>query len=238
LGGVILGLWYAPVAAAFRDRRRQWLPYLIAALGSVGVAIAALAALGGEGRPTELPFPAEALRIAHEPPAISLTNQEGTPFSLRDADGQVVLLTAIYASCPRSCPLIMGQVKRALGSLAPELQRDVRVVLVSMNPEQDTPSVLWKLADVYQVKAPAYEFLTGDPPAVNRILDALEVARTRDPRTGIIDHSNLCVLIDRKGKVAYRFSLGSQQERWLTSALAVLTREVPPASLVGLLRER
>jgi hypothetical protein len=33
------------------------------------------------------------------------------------------------------------------------------------------------------------------------------------------------MLLDRAGRVAYRFSIGERQERWLASALALLLRE-------------
>ncbi|MNC96767.1 hypothetical protein D3C83_142260 [compost metagenome] len=56
-------------------------------------------------------------------------------------------------------------------------------------------------------------------------LDALGVARTRDPETGVIDHANLFVLVDRDGRVAYRFTLGERQERWLVQALRLLLAE-------------
>jgi len=51
------------------------------------------------------------------------------------------------------------------------------------------------------------------------------VARQRDPKTGVIDHSNLFILVDRQGRVSYRLTLGSRQQQWLISALQVLLAE-------------
>ena len=58
----------------------------------------------------------------------------------------------------------------------------------------------------------------------------MQVARKRDPETGVIDHANLFLLIDREGRLAYRLGLGERQQRWLTSALRVLLDEKGPAS--------
>jgi cytochrome oxidase Cu insertion factor (SCO1/SenC/PrrC family) len=53
----------------------------------------------------------------------------------------------------------------------------------------------------------------------------LQIARERNPQTGMIDHANLFIVLDRKGTIAYRFTLGEHQEHWLARALQLLTRE-------------
>jgi protein SCO1/2 len=47
----------------------------------------------------------------------------------------------------------------------------------------------------------------------------------RDTDTGLIDHANLFILIDREGRVAYRFTLGERQQDWLGNALRLLLGE-------------
>jgi cytochrome oxidase Cu insertion factor (SCO1/SenC/PrrC family) len=70
-----------------------------------------------------------------------------------------------------------------------------------------------------------YHLVTGDPADVERLLDRMQIARQRDPETGVINHANLFLLVDRDGRIAYRFGLGERQQRWLTSALEILLRE-------------
>jgi len=60
---------------------------------------------------------------------------------------------------------------------------------------------------------------------VEGVLDAMQIARQRDPETGVISHANLFLLVDREGRLAYRLGLGERQQRWLTSALRVLLNE-------------
>ena len=62
----------------------------------------------------ELPFPAEALRISQRAPAFRLTDQSGQPVDLAALRGSVVVLTAVYASCPHTCPLILAQARDAV----------------------------------------------------------------------------------------------------------------------------
>ena len=65
----------------------------------------------------------------------------------------------------------------------------------------------------------------GPSAPLERLLDRVQIARERDPETGVISHANLFLLIDRDGRIAYRFGLGERQQRWLTSALRILLRE-------------
>jgi protein SCO1 len=51
------------------------------------------------------------------------------------------------------------------------------------------------------------------------------IERVRNAETGLIDHANLFLVIDRQGRVAYRFTLGDRQEQWLVSALRLLLAE-------------
>jgi cytochrome oxidase Cu insertion factor (SCO1/SenC/PrrC family) len=85
--------------------------------------------------------------------------------------------------------------------------------------------VLHKLAQNHGMEPPLYNLVTGASTDVEPLLDRMEIARQRDPETGIINHANLFLLIDREGRVAYRLGLGERQQRWLTSALRVLLRE-------------
>jgi protein SCO1/2 len=156
-----------------------------------------------------------------------LVNQDGETVDLAALRGRVVLLTAVYASCPMSCPLILGQAKAAIAAVPSELRGDLRVIAVSMDPAHDTPDVLAGLARTHQVEAPLYALVTGEPAEVERVLDDMGIARTRDPETGVIDHANLFLLVDRGGRIAYRLTLGERQRRWLTSALELLLREKP-----------
>jgi cytochrome oxidase Cu insertion factor (SCO1/SenC/PrrC family) len=98
-------------------------------------------------------------------------------------------------------------------------------VAVTLDPAHDTPEVLAELGRMHGLAPPLYHLVTGEPARVERVLDQMEVARQRDPQTGVIDHANVVMLLDRSGQVAYRFSVGERQQRWLASALQLLLRE-------------
>jgi protein SCO1/2 len=228
VGAILALLWWGPLRERL-SRPAALAGPVLAAVMIVGGAAGAFAALGAVPDRGELPFPAEEIRTAHRPPELSLVNQAGESVDLSRLRGSVVMLTAVYASCPHTCPVILAQAKRVIGELTAEERADLRLVGVTMDPAHDTPEVLADLAGRHGMERPLYNLVTGEPAEVERILDEMGITRHRDPETGVIDHANLFLLLDREGKIAYRLTLGDRQERWLVSALRVLLREPPHA---------
>ena len=185
--------------------------------------------LGAAPARGELPFPAQALRTAHRAPELRLVDQAGEPVDLAALRGDVVLLTAVYASCPHTCPIILEQARSALDALGADERAHVRVVGVTLDPEHDTPEVLAELADMHGLERPTYRLVTGPAGEVERVLDGMNVSRRRDPKTGVIDHANAFLVIDSAGRVAYRLTIGERQQRWLVSALRLLVQEARDA---------
>lgn len=100
LMGLMLATWWDPLRSAAKAARARFVVWC-GVFATVGVtATLGVAALAG-GTPTtgNLPFPAEALRIAVPMPAFDLIDHEGQPLRSRDLEGRVVLLTAVYSAC-------------------------------------------------------------------------------------------------------------------------------------------
>ena len=89
-----------------------------------GVAVAAMAASGNAAMQT-----------------IGGVNWDGTPFKIGDLKGNVALLFFGYTNCPDVCPLTMAKLASVYTEVG-ELATDVRVVMISTDPERDTPAVL------------------------------------------------------------------------------------------------
>jgi protein SCO1/2 len=221
----LLLLWWGPLRDGLRLARRGVLRH-----AGVGVGLALLVSTGFAffepvQDTNELPFPAEELRLAHTPPAVDLIDHTGQPVSLEALRGQVVIVTALYAHCAHTCPQIVTQARGALAQLPEELQDDVVILGITLDPERDTPEVLATMAGAHGLEAPTWRFATGDAEKVGTLLDRFEVARSDKDEFGNIDHANLFIVIDRQGKLAYRFTLGDRQQRWLVSALRLLLSE-------------
>jgi protein SCO1/2 len=228
LSVVLAMLWREPLRAALARPRTIAFDVGAAAL-LVGAAASGFVVLGASPAKGELPFPAEELRTSYRAPELRLVDQAGEPVDLAALRGEVVLLTAVYASCPHTCPIILEQARHALDALSPEERARVHVVGVTLDPGHDTPEVLAELAGMLGVERPTYRLVTGPAEEVEHVLDRMDVSRRRDPATGVIDHANVFLVVDPEGRVAYRLTIGERQQRWLVSALRELVREVPNA---------
>jgi len=219
-------VWYGPLRELWRARRRAFAPIAGSALLLISAIAASLFGFGrAQTKNPELPFPADRLRSALPMPAFTLANQDGESVSLADFKGKVVLVTAVYSTCTKTCPMMLTKIRTVLDQLTPAERNDLAVVAFSLNPEADTRELRQMTARIYSMESPRFHFVNGVPSEVNALLDKLSVVRTRDEETGQIVHSNLFFLLDRDGRIAYRLSLSDNEQSWLTSALRVLLAE-------------
>ncbi len=223
--GVLVGLWWAPLRDVMLGSYRRLIPMVATGVGVASLSATLLLSQEVTPRRGALPFPGDALRTQLQAPAFDLINHQGDRVSLADYQGKVVVVTAVYATCGFTCPMIMGQIKRVIETLSEEERQHVVVVGITLDPAHDRPEVLAAMAEGQQVRAPQFQLCTGEPGYVNELLDSLNVSRKLDPETGVIDHANLFLLVDSQGKIAYRLTLGERQERWLESAIKLLVQE-------------
>ncbi len=221
---VLAVVWKDPIRQVFRNTPRKTVPYFCVSAVLVTAVLVSLISLGSPAQAKAV-FPAVALRTAKDAFPVDLDNQDGQRVTLESLRGQVVVLTGVYATCGHTCPLIMGQARRAIGKLTAPERAQIRLLAITLNPEYDKTPVLKQASVRYQAPAPTYHFLGGDSDRVNKILDAYEIAREMNHDTKQIDHANLFIVLDKRGKVAYRLTLGEQQEQWLTEAMRLLAKE-------------
>ncbi len=75
-------------------------------------------------------------------PAIEMTNQDGQPVAINELKDKWSLLFFGYTFCPDICPTTLAQLRQIKSEL-PEAVRDkVQIVLVSVDPNRDTPKQL------------------------------------------------------------------------------------------------
>lgn len=131
------------------------------------------------------------------------TDQHGKTVRLKDFEGKPVVVSMFYASCPHACPLLISDIKKVERDVPEKLRRDLRVVLVTFDPDRDTPAELRELGEAHRVDMSRWSFLRTDPDRV-RELAALLGIRYRFGKDGSIGHSSVITLLDREGRIAAR----------------------------------
>ncbi|MGW1146832.1 SCO family protein [Streptomyces sp. NPDC002454] len=93
-------------------------------------------------------------------PDLVLTDTRGESFDLRaKTKGKPTLLYFGYTNCPDVCPLTMGNLAQAKKQLPKADQEQLQVILVTTDPERDTPA---SLGSWLKAQDPAFTGLTGD----------------------------------------------------------------------------
>ena len=95
-------------------------------------------------------------------PNIPLITHDGTHVHFYDdlIKDKVVAINFIYTSCQDSCPLETARLTQVQRLLGQRVGRDVFMYSISIDPEHDTPAVLKRYREQFQVAA-GWTFLTG-----------------------------------------------------------------------------
>lgn len=75
-------------------------------------------------------------------PDLSLTDQDAQPLSLSQLKGKWTVLFFGYTFCPDICPTTLAQLRQIKSELPSEAVDKLRIVLVSVDPDRDTPQQL------------------------------------------------------------------------------------------------
>ena len=195
-----------------------------------GIAVAVLTGLIAGALAVSIAAQARGLAL----PDATLVDQDGQPFALGDLRGSPAVVGAVYSRCSTACPMALAELTAILGALTPEERLELHVVMITLDPWNDTPARLHEMAAGHGLSAPSARFLTGDVQQVEGVLDSLGFERRRDPATGLIEHEAVFVLVGADGRVAGRYASGGASERQLVASLrALLARQreagAPPA---------
>ena len=93
-------------------------------------------------------------------PNIPLTTHDGKTVHFFDdlIKDRIVAINFIYTRCPDTCPLETAQLVHVQKILGDRLGQDVFIYSISIDPENDTPSVLKEYRERFQAR---WTFLTG-----------------------------------------------------------------------------
>ena len=96
-------------------------------------------------------------------PNVELTTHEGEKMRFFDdmIEGKVVMINFIYTRCPDACPLETMKLSELREILGDRVGQDVFMYSISIDPDYDTPEVLAKFTQTYQI-GPGWKFLTGN----------------------------------------------------------------------------
>ncbi len=130
---------------------------------------------------------------------LELTDHTGKPRRLEDFRGKAVVLFFGFTRCPDICPTTLADIAQAVKSLGADAER-VQVLMVSVDPERDTPEALAKYVTAFD---PRFIALRGDLEATKKVAGEFKIffekAKSGDSYT--VNHSAQSYVIDPQGRL-------------------------------------
>lgn len=101
-------------------------------------------------------------------------------------DGRIVIVNSFFATCTGVCPVMGSTFKKIQAVLGDRLGRDVHLISISVDPENDRPEQLRKYAKANGAR-PGWTFITGDKKNVDAALQKLGLlTATKESHTPVV----------------------------------------------------
>lgn len=131
----------------------------------------------------------------------SWLNQDGDTLKLKDLAGKVSVVAMVFTHCEYACPRLLADMN-AIEKLVPKTGAH-RFILVSIDPDRDTPKVLKAYSKKQQLDSNYWTLLHGDADAILELAAVLGV-KYKKLNDGSFSHSNIVHVLDQKGELAYQ----------------------------------
>lgn len=130
------------------------------------------------------------------------TTQSEESYTLDHFKNKIVIAAMIFSHCESACPRIVADMQRIETALTESERRQVSFLLISMDPERDTPSRLSEFSLEHKLNS-NWTLICSDQDATTEIANVLGV-RVKKLEGGGFDHSNIIHIIDKQGIIIYQ----------------------------------
>ena len=121
--------------------------------------------------------------------------QNGETIELKDLKGEVLVMVMIYTTCKAACPRLVADMRNIHKKVN---DSSVKYVLVSIDPETDTPARLKAFAIENEMDTDQWVFLQGTVDDVREFSNVLSVKYKRIAPLDF-SHSNIISVFDKEG---------------------------------------
>jgi protein SCO1/2 len=141
---------------------------------------------------------------AKKVPEFFMLNQDSLFIGNEDFKGKVHLVEFFFTKCPSICP-IMNKNMKIIDDRFGDRQ-DFGIASLTIDPANDTPYVLKKYAESYNVKSQNWHFLTSDVKIVYELANKgfSIFAGINSAVAGGFEHQGYFALIDKNGYIRSR----------------------------------
>ncbi len=144
--------------------------------------------------------------------SFAMVNQDSASVEFpKDFQGDILVVGFIYTHCPDVCPVITAKLSNINNQL--ENKEGVHFAEISFDPKRDTPSVLKKYMQSFNLDPEKFTMLTGDSVTVDSALSKMDIlakmAYSKTNEEGdtsyLMNHTNRILIMDREGRVRFEY---------------------------------
>ena len=143
-------------------------------------------------------------------PSFNLETEDSLRIKSDDLKGKIYIANFMFASCPTSCPKNLKTIKKIQKRIRGVGQK-IAILSFTVDPENDTPKKLFKLARDWKANPFIWKFITGKKENLFPLLtDGFKVPMgDKEYSKNVYDiaHSQKVVLVDQKGQIRGYYSL-------------------------------
>ena len=127
-------------------------------------------------------------------------NQDAEELQLKDLKGKNLVMVMIFTSCRTACPILVADMKKVHDKIEKNKLKDTSLVLISIDPTNDTPEVLKKFAAERNMDSEPWIFLKSDEESTREFANVLAVKYKKISPIEF-SHSNIISVFNRNGEL-------------------------------------
>lgn len=129
--------------------------------------------------------------------------EEGEAIELKDLKGKTLVMVMIYTTCKAACPRLVADMRSIEEQIPDEFIKDINFVMVSIDPETDTPKRLKEFAIENFMDGEQWTFLQGSVDNVREFANVLAV-KYKEISPMDFSHSNIISVINPQGELQHQ----------------------------------
>ncbi|WP_281226556.1 SCO family protein [Flavobacterium aquiphilum] len=131
------------------------------------------------------------------------TTQNGQNIEMKDLRGKVLLMVMIYTSCKAACPRLVADMRNIESRLPDNIKEHVKLVLISIDPQTDTPKRLKEFSIANKMEGDQWLFLRSTEENTREFAAVLAVNYKKISPMDF-SHSNIISVFNAEGELAYQ----------------------------------
>ena len=129
--------------------------------------------------------------------------RDNREIQLSELRGEVQVVAMVYTHCEFACPRILADMQRVRQVLSDHARENTNFVIISIDPERDTPQRLTNFAEENNLNKEYWTLLNGSQGDILEIAALLGVRYKRISETDFT-HSNMITVLNNEGEIVHQ----------------------------------